>query len=210
MDMKRFLQAVDGAISAPSASSDNEMKRFVSIIAEGRGPQNRLTAAETIAMANFASPASPKTAIATSSGFTQLFKQVESELLESKQQADQVKKQKARHLAERAIKELTGNDPVQSTNHNPEDSVTINVPLLIRIVEYAREDAKTDIDLHSIVEKMLELSEDGKTLTMNDYNTIVGTSNEVDETSDPCWKGYEQVGLKKKTNKTVPNCVPKR
>jgi len=28
-------------------------------------------------------------------------------------------------------------------------------------------------------------------------------------TEDPCWKGYEQVGNKKKNGKTVPNCVPK-
>lgn len=26
--------------------------------------------------------------------------------------------------------------------------------------------------------------------------------------ADPCWKGYEQVGNKKKSGKTVPNCVP--
>lgn len=26
---------------------------------------------------------------------------------------------------------------------------------------------------------------------------------------DPCWKGYEMVGTKKKDGKTVPNCVPK-
>jgi hypothetical protein len=26
--------------------------------------------------------------------------------------------------------------------------------------------------------------------------------------SDPCWKGYEQFGSKKKNGKTVPNCVP--
>ena len=25
---------------------------------------------------------------------------------------------------------------------------------------------------------------------------------------DPCWKGYKQVGMKKKGNKMVPNCVP--
>lgn len=25
---------------------------------------------------------------------------------------------------------------------------------------------------------------------------------------DPCWKGYEQIGMKKKNNKKVPNCVP--
>ncbi len=26
---------------------------------------------------------------------------------------------------------------------------------------------------------------------------------------DPCWKGYEQEGTKKKDGKTVPNCVKK-
>lgn len=25
---------------------------------------------------------------------------------------------------------------------------------------------------------------------------------------DPCWKGYEQVGMKTKKGKKVPNCVP--
>ncbi|MBB6609570.1 hypothetical protein H7F15_00835 [Pontibacter sp. Tf4] len=25
---------------------------------------------------------------------------------------------------------------------------------------------------------------------------------------DPCWKGYEQVGMKNKDGKQVPNCVP--
>ena len=24
---------------------------------------------------------------------------------------------------------------------------------------------------------------------------------------DPCWKGYEQAGTKKKEGKTVPNCI---
>jgi hypothetical protein len=26
---------------------------------------------------------------------------------------------------------------------------------------------------------------------------------------DPCWKGYEMVGMKDKKGKPVPNCVPK-
>ena len=26
---------------------------------------------------------------------------------------------------------------------------------------------------------------------------------------DPCWKGYEKEGTKKKDGKTVPNCVKK-
>jgi len=27
---------------------------------------------------------------------------------------------------------------------------------------------------------------------------------------DPCWKGYERIGTKKKNGKEVPNCVPKK
>lgn len=31
-----------------------------------------------------------------------------------------------------------------------------------------------------------------------------------DPKDNPCWKGYEPVGTKKKNGKTVPNCVPKK
>lgn len=31
---------------------------------------------------------------------------------------------------------------------------------------------------------------------------------QMKEGKDPCWKGYEQVGMKKKGGKKVPNCVP--
>ena len=34
-------------------------------------------------------------------------------------------------------------------------------------------------------------------------------ANKKDD-KDPCWKNYEQVGMKKKEGKTVPNCVPKK
>jgi hypothetical protein len=28
------------------------------------------------------------------------------------------------------------------------------------------------------------------------------------EAEDPCWKGYHQLGMKKKGGKEVPNCIP--
>ena len=31
------------------------------------------------------------------------------------------------------------------------DTVTLDIPLMIRVLEYAREDAKTDMDLHKVV-----------------------------------------------------------
>ena len=56
---------------------------------------------------------------------------------------------------------------------NPSDKITVDVPLFIRLLEYAREDAKTDMDLHNVAENAIALSETGKTLTMAQYDEIV-------------------------------------
>lgn len=38
---------------------------------------------------------------------------------------------------------------------------------------------------------------------------IIATKRYAKKDKDPCWKGYEQVGMKTKDGKEVPNCVPK-
>lgn len=53
------------------------------------------------------------------------------------------------------------------------DKITVDVPLLIRLLEYAREDAKTDMDLHHVAEKLIALSQNNHTLSMKDYESIV-------------------------------------
>jgi hypothetical protein len=62
---------------------------------------------------------------------------------------------------------------------NPSDKVTVDIPLFIRLLEYAREDAKTDMDLHNVAEKAIAASETGKTLTMNDYDSLVTKQEET-------------------------------
>jgi hypothetical protein len=59
---------------------------------------------------------------------------------------------------------------------NPTDKIILDVPLFIRMLEYAREDAKTDMDLHDVTEKALALSTSGETLTMANYESIAGKS----------------------------------
>jgi len=61
---------------------------------------------------------------------------------------------------------------------NPQDTITVDVPLFIRLLEYAREDAKKDIDLHDLAENIIDLSEEGRVLSMDDYNAIVDTTEE--------------------------------
>jgi hypothetical protein len=63
---------------------------------------------------------------------------------------------------------------------NPQDTITMDVPLFIRTLEFAREDAKDDMDLHDAAENALKLSANGDTLTMDNYDAIV-PSDAVEE-----------------------------
>ena len=58
------------------------------------------------------------------------------------------------------------------------DRITVDVPLFIRLLEYAREDAKTDMDLHNLTEKLIRKAKQTDTLTMDDYDELVGTHND--------------------------------
>lgn len=49
----------------------------------------------------------------------------------------------------------------------------LDVPLMISLLEYARETASTDIELHKMVENMIELCEYGEVLEMEDYEEII-------------------------------------
>ena len=51
----------------------------------------------------------------------------------------------------------------------------VDVPLMIRLLEYAREDATTDMELHAIVERMMELCEYGEVLEMDDYDSLISS-----------------------------------
>ncbi len=64
---------------------------------------------------------------------------------------------------------------------NPRDIITVDVPLFIRLLEYAREDAQTDMDLHDVAENIISLAASGKTLTMDDYSSIVGSQEDIAE-----------------------------
>ena len=50
------------------------------------------------------------------------------------------------------------------------DTITMDVPLFIRLLEFAKEDAKTDMDLHRVSERAVER---GGVLTMKDYTSLV-------------------------------------
>jgi hypothetical protein len=101
----------------------------------------------------------------------------------SKEQKKRISEMIKVSLANGPAEEINSMEYVQNRNpidneKNPMDAVRMDIPLLLRVMEFAKEDAKTDMDLHSAAENMIELSKSDRVLNMNDYNNIVTPDEE--------------------------------
>jgi len=63
---------------------------------------------------------------------------------------------------------------IREEQEDPTDIIAMDVPLFIRILEYAREDAEQDVDLHNVAERAIEAVKLRGLLSMEDYNDLVG------------------------------------
>jgi hypothetical protein len=57
------------------------------------------------------------------------------------------------------------------------DVISFDIPLLIRVLEYTREDLKSDVNLHKMVERLITIRNKG-TLTMADYTFVTRLKEE--------------------------------
>ena len=71
------------------------------------------------------------------------------------------------------------------------DYVSLDIPLFLRLLEFAREDAKTDLDLHFVTENILriqqgknESNQAGSFLSMEDYDAIVSDTSKEDKLAE--------------------------
>lgn len=70
---------------------------------------------------------------------------------------------------------------------NPVDRITLDIPLFIRLLEYAKEDAQTDMDLHDVAERAIKIgSVQNQALSMDDYNALI-QGQEVEEGKPGLW-----------------------
>jgi len=98
---------------------------------------------------------------------------------------ENMKQQDIKELVRKSLMEkpetIDSKQYISEREENPEDVIKMDVPLFIRMLEYAREDASTDIDLHDVAEKAISLSSEDKILTMADYDAIVGDMESLNE-----------------------------
>ena len=99
-----------------------------------------------------------------------------------KEQKQRIREMVKSSLANGPVEEINSVEYVQNRKpvdeKNPIDTVRMDIPLLIRVMEFAKEDAKTDMDLHAAAENMIELSKKDRVLNMDDYNSIVSPDEE--------------------------------
>lgn len=82
---------------------------------------------------------------------------------------------------------------------DPIDTITMDVPLFIRLLEYAREDAQDDMDLHDLAEKAIAGTKQQGILSMDDYDMLVGELEQIN-TSEIAKEIYETIQLGKQLN----------
>ena len=80
------------------------------------------------------------------------------------------------------------------------DTITMDVPLFIRMLEYSKEDAAKDMDLHDVTEKAIVLGKERGILQMDDYDEIVGTTKEIKEASSFAQQAAIAISKKKSGN----------
>lgn len=174
--------------SAPIESA-NDMKKFMSIVTEGANP-HKVALPVQMAMQHYSTTAADELANPKSTR-PSLFKQYMAEAAAEQEQTRYAKKaeinQYAQYIAYKVMENAIpghsvgftggvgpGMEPQESVE-NPQDIVKLDIPLLIRLLEYAREDAQTDMDLHNVTEMLIQLSANGEVLTMDNYDQIVSS-----------------------------------
>jgi hypothetical protein len=68
------------------------------------------------------------------------------------------------------------------------DTVSMDIPLLIRVLEFIREDVKTDVELHKVVERLIDMRHDVP-LTMEHYDSITGKLKESKDAGEYDYEG---------------------
>jgi competence protein ComGC len=119
--------------------------------------------------------------------------------------SDEQVRKKAKAYYNDYLQGASVDDLFEATEEDKIDIVTMDVPLFIRILEYSREDAQTDMDLHDLAEKAIAATKQQGILSMDDYNMLIGDSESLNEQSlDDQAKAYFLAKVKQGEIDTLP------
>jgi len=80
--------------------------------------------------------------------------------------------------------EEEGTEDMGPEDESNSESVTVDVALMARIMQFAKENADDDSMMQHIIQKMTELSAEGESLTMDNYDEIVSNIDQARSEDD--------------------------
>jgi hypothetical protein len=108
------------------------------------------------------------------------FKVGDEEFMTKSMSYADAKKEAAKKAKEKGARSVTVLSELKK-EEDKVDTITMDVPLFIRMLEYSREDAAEDMDLHDVTEKAIALGKERGILQMDDYKEIINAAEEVNE-----------------------------
>ena len=100
------------------------------------------------------------------------------------------------------IKEGEGEDHEVSMANNSLDTI------IKMATELKAKMGENEKDIPAWIQDHITNAENFISQASSNYHEYGQNESRIAEDSNPCWKGYKQVGMKNKNGREVPNCVP--
>jgi hypothetical protein len=100
------------------------------------------------------------------------------------------------------IKEAEGEDHEVSMGQNQLDTI------IKMATELKAKMGENEKEIPAWIQDHISKAENYISQAAGNYHEYGQNENRIAEDSNPCWKGYKQVGMKDKNGRQVPNCVP--
>jgi hypothetical protein len=100
------------------------------------------------------------------------------------------------------IKEAEGEDHEVSMANNSLDTI------IKMATELKAKMGETEKDIPAWIQDHITNAENFISQASSNYHEYGQNESRIAEDKGPCWKGYQQIGMKEKDGRQVPNCVP--
>jgi hypothetical protein len=100
------------------------------------------------------------------------------------------------------IKEAEGQDHEVSMANNSLDTI------IKMATELKAKMGENEKDIPAWIQDHITNAENFISQASSNYHEYNANESRIAEDKGPCWKGYQQIGMKEKDGRQVPNCVP--
>jgi len=100
------------------------------------------------------------------------------------------------------VNEAEGEDHEVSMGQNQLDTI------IKMATELKTKMGETEKEIPAWIQDHISKAENYISQASSNYHEYKANESRIAEDKGPCWKGYQQVGMKEKDGRQVPNCVP--